>query len=73
MRAIQSMYLGCRACVCASEKMSGWFPLTQGVRQGRVMSPWLFMDGIMSEAKDNLQGGVQLTTTNMQMLLFTDE
>ena len=50
MRAIQSMYLGSRACVRASGKMSGWFPITQGVRQGCVMSPWLFnvfMDGIM--------------------------
>ena len=38
-------------------------------------SPWLFnvfMDGIMGEAKENLQGGVQLTTS-MQMLLFADD
>ena len=50
MRAIRSKYLGSRACVRASGKMSGWFPITQGVRQGCVMSPWLFtvfMDGIM--------------------------
>ena len=36
---------------------------------------WLFnvfMYGVMREAKENLQGGVQLTTTNMQMLLFAD-
>ena len=32
----------------------------------------MFMYGVMREAKENLQGGVQLTTTNMQMLLFTD-
>ena len=66
MRAIQSMYLGSRASVCISGKMSGWFPITQGVRQGCVMSLWLFnvfMDG-MREAKENLQGGVQLTNTN---------
>ena len=45
VRAIQSMYL----CVRTSGKMLGWFPITQGVRQGCVMSPWLFnvlMDGI---------------------------
>jgi len=41
-----------------------------------VMSPWLFnvfMDGIMREAKENLQGGVQLTNTNVQILLFADD
>jgi len=56
--------------------MSGWFPITHGVRQGCVMSPWLFnvfMDGIMREAKENLQGGVQLTNTNVQILLFADD
>ena len=60
----------------ASGKMSGWFPITKGVGQVCVMSPWLFdvfMDGIMREAKKNLQGGVQLTTTNVQMLLFADD
>ena len=54
MRAIQSMYLGSRACVRTSGKMLGWFPITQGVRQGCVLSPWLFnvfIDGIKREAK----------------------
>ena len=76
MTAIRSMYLGSQACVRANGKMSGWFPITQGVRQGCVMSPWLFnvfMDGIIREVKENLQGGVQLTTTNVQMLLFADD
>ena len=76
MTAIRSMYLGSQACVRASGKMSGWFHITQGVRQGCVMSPWLFnvfMDGIIREVKENLQGGVQLTTTNVQMLLFADD
>ena len=75
MRAIQSMYLGSRASVCISGKMSGWFRITQGVRQGCVMSLWLFnvfMDG-MREAKENLQGGVQLTNTNVQILPFADD
>ena len=60
----------------ASGKMSGWFPLTQGVRQGCVMLPWLFnvlINGIMREAKGTLQGGEQLTTTNMLMLLLADD
>ena len=59
-----------------SGKVSGWFPITQGVRQGCVMSLWLFnvfMDGIMRETMEKLQGGVQLTTTNMQLILFVDD
>ena len=38
---------------------------------GCVMLPWI--DGTMREAKENLQGGVQLPTTNVQMLLFMDD
>ena len=40
------------------------------------MSPWLFnvfMDGIMRETMEKLQGGVQLTTTNVQLILFADD
>ena len=73
LRAIQSMYLGSQACVRTSGKVSGWFPITQGVRQGCVMSQWLFdvfMDGIMGEAMEKLHGRVQLTTTyNVQPIL----
>ena len=56
--------------------LSGWFPISQEVRQGCVLSPWLFnvfMDRIMREVKERLQDGVQLTTTLVQMLLFADD
>ena len=75
MRAIQSMYAGSQACVCTSGKMPAWFPITQGVRQGCVKSPWLFnvfMDEIVREVNENLQGGLQLTSTIVQILLFAD-
>ena len=41
-----------------------------------MLSPWLFnifMDRIMREVKERLQGGVQLTTTLVEMLLFADD
>ena len=68
MRAIQSLYEGSEACVRVGGMLSGWFPImiSQGVRQGCVLSPWLFnvfMDRIMREVKERLQGAVQLTTT----------
>ena len=33
----------------------------------------VFLDGIVREVNDKLQGGVQLTSTNVQILLFTDD
>ena len=33
----------------------------------------VFMDRIMREMKDRLQGGVQLTATTVQLLLFADD
>ena len=76
MRAIWSLYEGSEACVRFGGMLSGWFPISQGVRQGCVLSPWLFnvyMDRMMREVKERLQGGVQLTTTLVQMLLFADD
>ena len=60
MKAIQSLYAGSQACVrVIGGRLSEWFPISQGVRQGCVLSPWLFnvfMDRIMREVKDRLQG-----------------
>ena len=59
--------------MCTSGKMLAWLPITQGVRQGCVMSLWLlnvFMDEIIREVNENLQDGVQLTSTVVQILLF---
>ena len=55
---------------------SKWFSINQRVRQGCVLLPWVFnvcMDRIMGEVKDRLQGGVQLTATTVQVLLFADD
>ena len=52
VKAIRSLYAGNQACVRVSGRLSEWFPISQGVRQGCVLSPWLFnvfMDRIMTE------------------------
>ena len=52
LRAIRSLYVRTEACVRVRDKESDWFQITQGVRQGCVMSPWLFnvcMDTIVRE------------------------
>ena len=76
MKAIQALYTGSQACVRVGGRLSGWFSISQGVRQGCVLSPWLFnvfTDRIMREAKEGIQEGVQLTATTVQLLLFADD
>ena len=49
LKAVQSLYVDSRTCVRVGMDVSEWFPVNVGLRQGCVMSPWLFnvhMDGI---------------------------
>lgn len=52
--AVKSFYVGSRACVRWGRETGEWFPVSVGLRQGCVMSPWLFnvfMDGVVREVK----------------------
>ena len=56
--------------------MSGCSPITRGVRQGCVTSPWLlniFMDTTAREAQEEFDGGVQLEISNVNLVLFADD
>ena len=47
---MQSFYTYSMACVRVGNYMSEWFSVNVGLRQGGVMSPWLFnvyMDGVV--------------------------
>ena len=50
LKAVQSFYVDSRVCVWVGNDVSEWFPVNVGLRQGCVMSPWLFnvyMDGMV--------------------------
>src|SRR5678815_4994791 len=53
------MYDDSEACVRINRVKSDWFNINSGVRQGWVMSPWLFnlyMDGVMKELEEEVIG-----------------
>ena len=59
MKAVQSPYVESRACVRVGNDMSEWFPVNVGLRQGCVMSPWLFsvyMVGVNREVNVRVLG-----------------
>ena len=48
LKAVQSFYVASWVCARVGMDESEWFPVNVGLRQGCVMSPWLFnvyMDG----------------------------
>ena len=42
LKAVQSFYVDSGVCARAGNDVSEWFPVNVGLRQGWVMSPWLF-------------------------------
>ena len=82
LKAVQSFYVDSRACVRVGNDVSEWFPVNVGLRQGCVMSPWLFyvyMDGVIREVNLRVIGkGLELLSANggrfeINQLLFADD
>ena len=78
LKAVQSIYVDSRACVRVGTEVSEWFPVKVGLRQGCVMSPWLFnvyMDGVVQEVYVRAMGaGVDLAGgLRVSQLLFADD
>merc|ERR1712121_55348 len=82
LRGIMSFYEDGKACVRVGEKISESFEVKIGLRQGCVMSPWLFnlfMDGVVREVYTRVnQAGVRLSEEGerewvLSQLLFADD
>ena len=81
LKAVQSFYVDSKACVRVGNDVSEWFPVNVGLRQGCVMSPWLFnvyMDGVVRDVNVRVLGkGLELLNANggrfeINQLLFAD-
>ena len=81
LQAVKSMYAGSKACVRVGSEISDWFLVKVGLRQGCVMSPWLFnlyIDGVVREVNTRVFGkGLELRDRNgsiweINQLLFAD-
>ena len=82
LKAVRSMYECSKACVRVGSEMSEWFAVKIGLRQGCVMSPWLFniyIDGVVREVNARVLGrGLKLRDRNecdweLNQLLFADD
>ena len=59
LRGIKSFYDDGRACVRVGGEVSESFEVKMGLRQGCVMSPWLFnmyMDGVVRQVYNKING-----------------
>ena len=82
LEGVKSFYMNSRACVRVGNSASDWFPVNVGLRQGCVMSPWLFnifMDGVVREMNARMaREGVRLKNADggewrLNQLLFADD
>ncbi len=81
LSAIKSFYEAASACVKINRETSEHFEIKVGLRQGCVMSPWLFniyMDGVMREVKGKVgELGVKMYNEGrkwmLNSILFADD
>ena len=77
LKSLKSFYDGCSASVRVGRSLGKWFSVDVGLRQGCVMSPWLFnvyMDTVVREVgMRTLERGVRLDDWEMGQCLFADD
>ena len=68
LKAVQSFYADSSSYFLVGNEVTEWFPVNVGLRQGFLMSPWLFnvyMDGVVREVTARMLGkGLELLSVN---------
>ena len=71
------MYAGQEATVRTGHKTMDWFQIWKGVRQGYILSPWLFnlyAESIMRNAGlEETQTGIKIARRNINNLRYADD
>ena len=77
IRLVIAMYLNFGGSILHNGKLSSFFEILTGVRQGYLLSPFLFLlafDWIMKQSSQNRQNGIQWTLTKkLDDLDFADD
>lgn len=75
LSAVKSMYDGSKACVRVNNVLSEWFEVKRGVRQGCVMSPWLFNIFMDKCVRMAIRGerGIKIGELLLWLLLYADD
>ena len=68
LRGVKRLYVGSKAYVRVGNEVSEWFRMRVRLRQGCVLSPWLFnlyIDGVVREVNARVRGrGLKLVDGN---------
>ena len=73
---VKNLYEDATSAVIHNGNIGDWFNTSVGVRQGRLLSPTLFnifMERIMTEARHDHQGTVQIGGKTITNLRFADD
>ena len=74
---LRNVYAGQEATVRTGHGTTGWFQIGKGVRQGCILSPYLFnlhAEYIMRNAgMEEAQAGIKIARRNISNLRYTDD
>ena len=73
--AIKALYTDTRSRIQVNDRMTSWFTVDQGVRQGDSLSPTLFSLYLndLAVAIKNMNSGVYVGGKNISILLYADD
>ena len=74
---LRNLYAGQEATVRTGHGPTDWFQIGKGIRQGCILSPWLFnlyAEYIMRNAwLDKAQAGIKIARRNINHLRYADD